>query len=195
MEQFSEKKITKAIVVVFFITVLIVAIGVAVFIYQRIPKSVSECKDVSCIEKFVLSENFTPNECKKITLRSLRDQCYFIYETQNEKAKKSPGDFCGKIDDRELESECFYKTRKVVVMTPNLRASFNKIVSELEPEKCSTLKYPELQKECKDIIMFIKEAIDKKDVSLCYSESKKIAEPARWMCEALARKALKEKEE
>ncbi len=117
---------------------LIIILIVAAFIFGGLiyliakPSSVSDCKDIKCVKNFATSKDFNPEDCK-VAPEGLRNDCYYTYEIENTLAKKAnPGKYCGHITDRNLQADCFYKTRGVALITQDTTETIYRAMDSLD---------------------------------------------------------------
>ena len=135
------------------------------------PSVISDCKDQECVRTFAVAENFNPTDCAKAP-ENFSNGCYYAYEIENLKSKKVRlGRYCNSIKDEEMRAGCFYETLGQMVMTANVRENLPAAIASLDASNCDKLNRTEWKEICISDMGAVKNAVDKKDISLCFTST------------------------
>jgi len=166
------KKNSSSALIILAIVLLIVAIfgllWLTVFKKTSVV-TISDCKNSECVKAYITAGNFNPLDCAKAP-ENLRNGCYYAYEIENLKSKKTElGRYCRSIKfDEELGAGCLYEILGQMVMTTNVKENLPGAITSLDIKNCDKISRTEWKELCIKDIGAIKNAIDKKNIDLCF---------------------------
>jgi hypothetical protein len=184
-EFFSKNKTVRIFLAIILIVVLFIIVATAYWLW--LPR-VAKCWTSDCVKRYALSQNFNPNDCARIIKQDLKDDCYFIYLSQNPKAEqeeKNGGkrrvEWCGLIKGSKYIADCRYISLGIRTTEPEVITALLRALTSLDPNNCTDINY-QWKEECEKGIAFIKGVMEKKNMGECSASGEKFSSYVQQLC-------------